>query len=84
MILCYFSDRKRKRDKGITDQSDVSGGLRFSDRIQDKVREGKLHSSGSKSSLEEQVQKNFIKLLWNSGIRVLIVVVVVLFWRISV
>ncbi|KAK4286245.1 hypothetical protein QN277_002828 [Acacia crassicarpa] len=51
------SDRKRKRDKGIAGQSDVSGGLRFSDRIQDKVREGKLHSSGSKNSLEEQLKK---------------------------
>ncbi|XP_028785627.1 zinc finger CCCH domain-containing protein 13 isoform X2 [Neltuma alba] len=51
------SDRKRKRDKGIAGQSDVSGSLRFSDRIQDKVREGKLHSSGSKNSLEEQLKK---------------------------
>lgn len=82
-IHCYCSDRKRKRDKGIASQSGVSGGLRFSDRIQDKVREGKLHSFGSKNSLEEQVQKNLFKLLWNSGIRVLIVVVV-LFWRTSV
>ncbi|XP_054815757.1 zinc finger CCCH domain-containing protein 13 isoform X2 [Prosopis cineraria] len=51
------SDRKRKRDKGIAGQTGVSGSLRFSDRIQDKVKEGKLHSSGSKNSLEEQLEK---------------------------
>lgn len=56
-IHCYCSDRKHKRDKGIEGQSDVSGGLRFFDRIQDKVEEGKLHSYGSKNGLEEQVQK---------------------------
>lgn len=54
-IHCHCSDRKRKRDKGITGQGDTSGSLRVSDRIQDSAKEGKLLSSGSRNTLEEQV-----------------------------
>ncbi|KAF7823120.1 zinc finger CCCH domain-containing protein 13 isoform X1 [Senna tora] len=49
------SDRKRRRDKGIIGQSDISGGLRVSDRIQDQIKGGKLLSSDSRNTLEEQV-----------------------------
>ncbi|TKY66951.1 Zinc finger CCCH domain-containing protein 13 [Spatholobus suberectus] len=51
------SDRRHKRKQGVTGQSDVSGNLKVSDRIQDRVKEGKLLSSGSRNTLEEQLKK---------------------------
>ncbi|XP_061364498.1 zinc finger CCCH domain-containing protein 13 isoform X2 [Gastrolobium bilobum] len=51
------SDRRHRRKQGITRQSDISGSLKASDRIQDQVKEGKLLSSGSRNTLEEQLKK---------------------------
>ncbi|XP_027346200.1 zinc finger CCCH domain-containing protein 13 isoform X2 [Abrus precatorius] len=51
------SDRRRRRKQGITGQSDISENLRVSDRIRDRVQEGKLLSSGSRNTLEEQLKK---------------------------
>lgn len=39
----------------MTGQSDISGSLKVSDKVQDQVKEGKLLSSGSRNTLEEQV-----------------------------
>ncbi|KAL2328328.1 hypothetical protein Fmac_021755 [Flemingia macrophylla] len=47
------SDRRRRRQQGITGQSDISGNLKVSDR----VPEGKLLSSGSRNTLEEKLKK---------------------------
>ncbi|KAL5165958.1 CSC1-like protein [Glycine soja] len=41
----------------IIGQSDVSGNLKVSDRVQDRLKEGKLLSSGSRNNLEEKAWK---------------------------
>ncbi|GAU48040.1 hypothetical protein TSUD_272180 [Trifolium subterraneum] len=51
------SDRRYKRKQGISGQSDISGSLKVSDRINDQVKEGKLHSSDSRNTLEDQLKK---------------------------
>ncbi|XP_045828498.1 zinc finger CCCH domain-containing protein 13 isoform X9 [Trifolium pratense] len=51
------SDRRYKRKQGISGQSDISGSLKVSDRIIDQVKEGKLHSSDSRNTLEDQLKK---------------------------
>ncbi|KAL3017576.1 hypothetical protein AAZX31_06G286500 [Glycine max] len=51
------SDRRYRRKQDITGQSDVSGNLKVSDRVQDRVKEGKLLSSGSRNNLEEKLKK---------------------------
>ncbi|KAK7312734.1 hypothetical protein VNO77_36824 [Canavalia gladiata] len=51
------SDRRRRRKQGITGQNDISGSLRVSDRIRGRVKDGKLLSSGSRNTLEEQLKK---------------------------
>ncbi|RDX84561.1 Zinc finger CCCH domain-containing protein 13, partial [Mucuna pruriens] len=51
------SDRRHRRKQDNTGQSDISGNLKVSDRIQDRVKEGKLLSSGSRNTLEEQLKK---------------------------
>ncbi|KAK7257521.1 hypothetical protein RIF29_31553 [Crotalaria pallida] len=51
------SDRRHMRKHGTTDQSDIPGSSKVSDRIQDRVREGKLISSGSRNTHEEQLKK---------------------------
>jgi hypothetical protein len=51
--LC--SDRRHKRKQSISGQIDISGSLKVSDRINDQVKEGKLHSSDSRNTLEDQV-----------------------------
>ncbi|KAK7263550.1 hypothetical protein RJT34_31142 [Clitoria ternatea] len=50
------SDKRHRRHQGVTGQSDNSGSLRVSDRIQDRVKEGKLLSSSSRDTLEEQLK----------------------------
>ncbi|CAJ1978990.1 unnamed protein product [Sphenostylis stenocarpa] len=51
------SDRRHRRKQGITGQSDTSGNLKVSDRVQDQVKERKMISSGSRNTLEEQLKK---------------------------
>ncbi|KAI4334089.1 hypothetical protein L6164_018822 [Bauhinia variegata] len=48
--------KKHRKKHGITSQSDVSGGLKVSDRIEDHVKEANLLSSGSRNNLEEQLK----------------------------
>ncbi|OIW05931.1 hypothetical protein TanjilG_07207 [Lupinus angustifolius] len=50
------SDRRHIRKQGTTGQHDNPGSLNFSDRIQDQVR-GKLFTSGSRNTLDEQLKK---------------------------
>jgi len=57
IINCCWSDRRHRRKQGITGQSDTSGNLKASDRVQDEVKERKMLSSGSRNTLEEQVWK---------------------------
>lgn len=49
--------RRHRRKQGITGQSDTSGNLKASDRVQDEVKERKMLSSGSRNTLEEQLKK---------------------------
>ncbi|XP_022632709.1 zinc finger CCCH domain-containing protein 40 isoform X2 [Vigna radiata var. radiata] len=51
------SDRRHRRKQGITGQSDTSGNLKASDRVQDQAKERKMLSSGSRNTLEEQLKK---------------------------
>ncbi|WVZ03654.1 hypothetical protein V8G54_024460 [Vigna mungo] len=52
-----WSDRRHRRKQGITGQSDTSGNLKASDRVQDQAKERKMLSSGSRNTLEEQLKK---------------------------
>lgn len=49
------SDRRHKRKQVISGQSDISGSLKVFDRINDQVKEGRMLSSGSRSTVEDQV-----------------------------
>ncbi|CAK8575507.1 unnamed protein product [Lathyrus sativus] len=51
------SDRRHKRKQAISGQSDISGSLKVSDRNNDQVKEGKMLSSGSRNTLEDQLKK---------------------------
>ncbi|KAF1885384.1 hypothetical protein Lal_00029273 [Lupinus albus] len=51
------SDRRHIRKQGTTGQRDNPGSLKFLGRIQDQVKEGKLFSSGSRNTLDEQLKK---------------------------
>ncbi|KAL5130631.1 Zinc finger CCCH domain-containing protein 13 [Glycine soja] len=49
--------RRHRRKQDTNGQSDISGNLKVSDRVQGQVKEGKLLSSGSRNNLEEQLKK---------------------------
>ncbi|XP_058729597.1 zinc finger CCCH domain-containing protein 13 isoform X1 [Vicia villosa] len=51
------SDRRHKRKQVISGQSDISGSLKVFDRINDQVKEGKMLSSGSRNTVEDQLKK---------------------------
>ncbi|KAI5389986.1 zinc finger CCCH domain-containing protein 13 isoform X2 [Lathyrus oleraceus] len=51
------SDRRHKRKQAISCQSDISVSIKVSDRNNDQVKEGKLLSSGSRNTLEDQLKK---------------------------
>ena len=53
-ILCC-SERKHRKKQQLDGQSDFSGSLKFSDGTDDRLKEGKLASSGSKNFIGEQV-----------------------------
>ncbi|KHN22850.1 Zinc finger CCCH domain-containing protein 13 [Glycine soja] len=57
MSLEKKSDRRHRRKQDTNGQSDISGNLKVSDRVQGQVKEGKLLSSGSRNNLEEQLKK---------------------------
>ncbi|XP_068477842.1 zinc finger CCCH domain-containing protein 13 isoform X2 [Phaseolus vulgaris] len=52
-----LENKRHRRKQGITGQSDTSGNLKASDRVQDEVKERKMLSSGSRNTLEEQLKK---------------------------
>lgn len=51
------SDRKHRRKQQLDGQSDFSGSLKISDGTDDRLKEGKLASSGSKNVLGEQLKQ---------------------------
>lgn len=51
------SDRRHRRKQDISGQSDISGSLKVSERINDPVKEEKMISSGSRNTLEDQLKK---------------------------